>query len=380
MPGFHAIGEAPIGALAGSGSVTLSLADSLTLGLAATSLHTALLRAKLALEAEPSSSLDGVSALRDALVLEDGLALVFRELLAANLAFGAGIALDYTAIARMVDALLLAEVVGTAAEAHAVIQEALTLGAVAGATPVSTLVAGLDLSAVVADHYTAIARLIDALALQAAQTPTATLAITLRDDLAMGAEQATSLDAIAVLRDRLDFVLQVAIDDEQYVAWTMHTTSRGATRYTNFPFNSFMRLGGRYYGVTDTGRYLLEGDDDAGEPIAARLRLGMSAMGSRILKRMAAAYLAYSANGDLRLKVITADPVTGARSAHVYRLYAQGAASMREGRVKIGKGLQSVFWDFAIENVDGADFELDVVEILPLVLERRTRGNAGGKP
>jgi hypothetical protein len=356
------------------------LSDGLRFGLSGVGLHTVLLRAKLALDAELPTSLDGVSSLRDELALEVGLGLVFRELLADSLALGADQALTYTAIARMVDALLLAEVVNTAAEAITVIEEALAFGALAGALLLAPMSDGLGLSAAAEAAYTAIARMLDSVSLDAAMTPRATLAIALRDNVALGAAQSTSLDALSLMRDQLDFVLQVTVDNEQYVAWTMNTASKASSRYTNYPFNSFMKLGERCYGVTDTGRYLLEGDDDAGAPIAAKLRLGISQLNSRMVKGIDAAYLGYTAAGDLLLKVVKADSTTGAREAHVYRLYATGAGSMREGRVKVGKGLEAVYYDFQVENVDGAAFDVDVIEIIPVAAQRRVRGNAGGKP
>ena len=52
---------------------------------------------------------------------------------------------------------------------------------------------------------------------------------------------------------------------------------------------------------------------------------------------------------------------------------------MREGRVEPGRGLKAVYFDFIAENVEGSDFEFDVIEFKPLYLERRLRGKAGGK-
>lgn len=356
------------------------LADALNLGFSGSSLQTAVLRARLGLSGDGAIGFDGTARLTDSLSLDDALSLVFRELLADGLTLGDTLAIDYAAIARMVDALLLSGAVDTSAEAFAVIHEAMTFGVVGGGYPLVPLDDSLELGDSIAQTYAAIARLVDALALEAGMTPTATLAVVMADTLALGTTQDTHLDAVSVLRDRLDFVLQFAIDDEQYVAWSMNTDSKAASRYTNYPFNSFMRIGDRYYGATDAGLYRLGGADDAGEPINAALRLGMSSLGTRVLKRIASGYLGYTSSGDLRLKVIVADSTTGAREAHVYRLYATGAGSAREGRIKVGKGLKSVYYDFQVENVDGADFELDVIEILPIYLERRIRGNAGGKP
>ena len=38
-----------------------------------------------------------------------------------------------------------------------------------------------------------------------------------------------------------------------------------------------------------------------------------------------------------------------------------------------------MYWDWVMENVDGAAFDLDVIEFMPLMTQRRLRGNAGGK-
>jgi hypothetical protein len=45
--------------------------------------------------------------------------------------------------------------------------------------------------------------------------------------------------------------------------------------------------------------------------------------------------------------------------------------AMAGARVQIGKGLASRYWQFQISNVDGADFELDTVEIMAHKSDRR---------
>jgi hypothetical protein len=39
--------------------------------------------------------------------------------------------------------------------------------------------------------------------------------------------------------------------------------------------------------------------------------------------------------------------------------------------VEVGQGLRSRYWQFELTNVDGGDFELDVLELYPLFLGRR---------
>jgi hypothetical protein len=39
--------------------------------------------------------------------------------------------------------------------------------------------------------------------------------------------------------------------------------------------------------------------------------------------------------------------------------------------VKMGRGVKSRYWQFTISNVDGADFEIDELVLLPIILKRR---------
>ena len=42
--------------------------------------------------------------------------------------------------------------------------------------------------------------------------------------------------------------------------------------------------------------------------------------------------------------------------------------------LQIKEGLRAVDWDFELENVDGAMFDLHTIQFQPMALSRRTRG------
>lgn len=361
-------------------SSNVSLTDSLTLGTDQSALEIALLRARLRLLGTPGTHYEAIATLRDELALEVTLDVIFRELLAASLALGATHAVTRVAVAQLVDALLLGGRVATAREAYALIAEALAFGAVLEGNGIATFGAGLALGAQTAAAYQAALRLLDTLLLDVAQTPHVTLAALLTDDMRLAVAGLSAREAFAALADRLEFVVQLAVDDEQYVAWTMNAGSRASSSYANYPFNSFMCVGGKYYGVAEDGRYLLEGGSDDGAAINAHLRFGMSSIGQRGLFRIPEIYYGLTASGDLRFKLVVADETTGERVAHSYRAYIKAGTSLREGRVEPGRGLKAGYFDFVLENVDGADFEIDLIEFKPLNLDRRVRGKAGGKP
>lgn len=345
--------------------------------------ETKILRARAALAAPLAATWEGTRTLRSTVDLDVAMYLVYRELLASSVEIGAEVDVDYLAIAHMADALLLGAAVTSLREAHALITESLTLQALASGFDYLNLADEVAFGAALERYYTGYAAMVDEALIGVTMTGHLTLVASMADTVAFDVSTVATFEGFATLRDQVDLVARMLIDDELHVAWSVLGQTKAATRYTNYPFNSFLRLpagsGWRYYGLTDTGLYRLDGADDDGEAINAHLRLGLTDLGSRVLKRIASAYLGYTADGDLRLKVVVANSETGAREAHTYRLYASGAASEREGRVKVGRGLKSVYMDFVVENIDGANFEIDCIEILPLWLERRIRGNAGGK-
>lgn len=342
--------------------------------------ETRLLRGMARFGAAGAAAWEARGALASSVAMDDLLYLVYHAQILSEVELEAGVALDHTGYARITSALLLGGQAASLREAHGLLVDALALRELASAAEYLTLVSEAEFAAAVDVAYAAAARLADIAAMAVGVTTNATLYALLRDDVDFNATQLATYEGFAALRDTLGFALSSVVDNGQFTAWTMNTDSKGATKYTNYPFNSFMQIGGVWHGVADDGLYRLGGPDDDGEAIRSKLRLGMAALGTRLSSHAVSAYFGYTADGDLRLKVVTADSQTGTREAHVYRLYANDAAgSMRNSRSKIGKGLKAVYWDFVIENVDGANFELDCVEILPLVLDRRLRGNAGGK-
>ncbi|MGO1073571.1 hypothetical protein [Lysobacter sp. CA199] len=343
------------------------------------SIQTALLHVNLMLAAAPRARWRGTRHLQSQASLGDTLGLILRELLTTSLALGERNHISAIAVEQLVDALLLGDAVNTELEAMSLIAEALALGATLDPLRIGTLVSGLMLGANVAETLTATLRWADELRLRAALQPGVLRLVVLTDRMNVAARTRASADVHVALRDHLGAVVRVHLDSGEYVAWVMNTQSKALSRYTNYPFNSFLPLAGTVYGATDTGLYRLGGDTDAGEPIHARIRQGMSAFGSQLKKSFPSMYLGYTASGDLRLSVVAADLRTGERIAHAYRLRARAADSVREGRVKVGAGLQSVYFDYVIENIDGADFGLDVIEFLPLRVDRRVRGNSSGR-
>jgi hypothetical protein len=153
--------------------------------------------------------------------------------------------------------------------------------------------------------------------------------------------------------------------DTTYAGWTMNATSGAVTAYDHYGFNSFAKINGKYYGCKEDGLYELTGKTDDGAAINASVLLPNTDFGSANQKRIVHAYLGVLASGGMTLRVITNDG-----EENTYALDRENGV-IKEARVDFGRGLRSRYWQLELQNVDGADFVLDEIELLLNTTTRR---------
>lgn len=349
--------------------------DVLALQTAGAQQETAVCNDTLAVTSRRASKGVFHNAQADDLAFADRLSAVYRMLVEESLSFGT--ALSGRAIAVVIDRLRLAGEVASWAEGVAAVTSALAFEVLADIRAKEQITDTLALNAAAAAVYTAMERLVDDLLLAETVGGGARLSVALTDALALSIAANSSGQAVAAIRDGLAFALHLDLDDGRYTAAVINTLSKGTSSYTHYPFNSFGRFAGRYYGMAPDGLRRLEGDTDDGAPINARIRLAFTNLGAMQQKRMQAAYLAYTASGELRLKVIVAG-ADGQKEAHCYRLREQPAEVPTNARIQIGQGLKTAHWGFELEAIDGAAFYLDALELVPIMLEQKMNGQGGG--
>ena len=170
-------------------------------------------------------------------------------------------------------------------------------------------------------------------------------------------------------------------ETSQFVATSATTTLVACTEYKpandgamavstfdNFPFNSFACVGGVRLGASSAGVFELTGETDNGVPIDAIGTLGISDFGLSFIKGMERVYIGYRSFGDMLLRVTTDE-----RATFDYPLAARVNPGIQSARVPIGKGLRGRYWQFDLLNVDGCDFDLDMLEVMPAECDRRIR-------
>ncbi len=152
------------------------------------------------------------------------------------------------------------------------------------------------------------------------------------------------------------------IPGTQCLTWAVNARTGATTEYRDYTFNSFARRGTRYLAAADDGLYVLDGDTDNGSAIIAELASGFLQFAGTRFASFKAVYLGMHATGNVFFRLTTGDDKT-----YTYRVVAQ---SMENTKVRVGKGLRSRYFAFALETT-GQDFDLDTIEFLPLGAQRR---------
>lgn len=155
-------------------------------------------------------------------------------------------------------------------------------------------------------------------------------------------------------------------------AYSLNLQSRGLSLYENYGFNSFAKFNGVYLGANADGIFALTGADDDGAAIDALIRTGITDFGSSEAKRVEYLWLNMRTDGGLQVRCITDDNEDYTYDVDAVRTRAgEGLGNVP---VKPGKGLDARNWQLEITNLDGADFEIGSLEVVPTVFQRKRGG------
>lgn len=138
---------------------------------------------------------------------------------------------------------------------------------------------------------------------------------------------------------------------------------RAPGQFTNYNFNSYANFNGKQLAASANGLYqVCCGDDDDGTDIDAYFTLGPSDLGISNPKRVDYVYANIDSSSDMTLKVNTDDKY--------YILYDVLVSSngLQRDRVRLAKGARGWYWKWTFSNVDGADFEVNSIQIMPILL------------
>lgn len=323
---------------------------------------------------ERGVSLESILRLSEDVTFGDFIVAVLQVLLQDSVQVNDTLTPTAAIIAALQEALRLVEGPGATAEVQAAIATALALNELPSPAYGEALAETVGLDDATTLRINALLLLLDSVIVNDVPANTLEIGVILEETVALNDALAITLEVIQRLRDNIELSITIRIGDTTYLAWVVNTESQAFSTYEQYPFNSYTYFNGYYYGMADDGLYRLAGDTDEGEPINARVRTGLSNLGTGKLKRYPSLYLAYRSNGELLLKAVMVESTgedEGEKVEYWYRLTPRPAGEVREGRIKLGRGLKSVFSAWEISNVDGSDFDLSELRLLPMVLDRR---------
>ena len=141
-------------------------------------------------------------------------------------------------------------------------------------------------------------------------------------------------------------------------AIAMNTMTGAVSEYTGFGFQSITPT----HAGSATGLFALGGDTDAGLPIVAAVTTGKQLWGGSLKKMLQMVYFSLKGSGTSTMTV------HGESTDHSYQFPVRPTG---QSRSKPGMGIRENYLAFGYSNADGADFQLDRIEVL--VAESKTR-------
>lgn len=142
------------------------------------------------------------------------------------------------------------------------------------------------------------------------------------------------------------------------------------SQYANWNFNSMTKFGGRFIGANEDGIFILdEADKDGDEDIDARFRSALTDFSALNFKRIRRIYLGYEADGDLEAHV-GADE----REDQVIEVPTKRKTLKEHGKgFPVGRDIKGRYFDIEVRNLNGADFSVDEITLVPVVLGPKPR-------
>lgn len=143
-----------------------------------------------------------------------------------------------------------------------------------------------------------------------------------------------------------------------YTTKVMNTRNTAVTEYTNYQFNSFARIGRDWYAAGPAGLVKLTGTQDNATNIDWSFRTGQLDGNEPGLKRLPEMLAGLRTSGRITVKVWKDD-----NTVYSYDMPSIKNNTIRQQRVKIGRGMRSRWFKVGMEGVAGSSLELDSLQI-----------------
>lgn len=310
------------------------------------------------------------SYVADAIRIIDAVTRVWVETAADTVAITTTATEIPVRVVALIDSIAISGAVDNWHEAVDLVADAIALTSLLEIAPLELVNDTVAFAALAAQWGTAVSAIVEALAITGTALAGLTLTTVIADDVDFTGSALSVLTAVDTLSDTVGFYVSFRLGDEIYRGYVLNAANKAPSEYTNFEFNSMAQLGSRTFMAGAAGLFELTGSDDAGTEIEALVRTGLLSIADGKMARVDSAYVGYASDGTMVLKA-TVTSFSGEKQEHWYQLKEQNAPVPREGRIKLGLGLKSVYWQFELVNVSGSTLDLDSIRLHRVVLDRR---------
>ena len=145
--------------------------------------------------------------------------------------------------------------------------------------------------------------------------------------------------------------------EQLIMTFVTNTLTTASTTFSDYPFNSFAEIDGKYYAAGPDGLYQI---DVPQEDVAYKMTTGFCSHKMPTQKHASDFYMNLRSAGDITLKVAVDEG-----PQYSYVLSPEDISLLRQRRALLGKGLRGVYWQFELSGTKGFDFDNYTVAFAP---------------
>lgn len=143
-----------------------------------------------------------------------------------------------------------------------------------------------------------------------------------------------------------------------------------AAQVRNFSFNSMCVFNGVPIAASADGLFTLDtAETDNGTKINSLVELVTSTLGAFQVKRFRKAYIGYETSGSIKITIKSDENIENT----YYLTPTNTEQKQHRDILSMTRNAKGVYWMFKIENVNGSDFSIDLIEALPIYLTKGRR-------
>jgi hypothetical protein len=160
--------------------------------------------------------------------------------------------------------------------------------------------------------------------------------------------------------------------EPEYLGIALRLNNLAVSQYCRCEFDSMVDFEGMYLGAGGEGLFTLEdADTDDGVDIDAIIEFPTTDFDVSYQKRIRSLYIGYETSGSIILTLSNDED-----NERVYTITPINTSNKQHGtKVKVNRDGKGRYWTVKMENVEGCDFSINMVEVIMIILARKPSGN-----